>query len=592
MQRCPRCMSTLRRNGLCPRCGDLDELGARSAERGASEPGAPEPGVHERDTRSVEPDGEKRGVEVAHAHTLPSIDPLAARVEARAHTLPSIDHPPAAGTGSEAAGVAHARTLPSIDPQGFAVKTGPGAPIPVIPKPGRDDDDPLVGELVAGKFLVQGLVGAGGVGRVYRALQVDLGRLVALKLMHPEMSLEEHQKQRFHREARSASSINHPGAAAIHDFGEWQGQLYIAMELLHGESLYNVLLRDFPLPPERLVRILSQVCETLSVAHEQGIVHRDLKPENIMLVTGPDGQEQVKVVDFGLAILVGPDAEARLTREGLITGTPAYMSPEQVRGDTNIDFRSDLYALGVVLYEQLTACPPFSGETVTDLVVKHLFTDPEPPSRVNPRVTIHPAMEALALQALAKEPSERPASAAAFKETLQDALDQIQGRVKLPSRKVAPGSGDRQARAGAAGLTRRGAQEASTPGKKTQPWVLVIDLGAAAAHQDSLVVALRANHVRASGPGSLDDLDTADEAPQYDALVVDLRPDPPALLELLGARLDGGRLAGLPVVVVGPADSFEVMSRCLELGLADYVPATEIMRKLPRALRRLMRRGR
>ena len=449
--------------------------------------------------------------------------------------------------------------------------------------------DPLLGRLVADRFRVQQLVGTGGMGKVYKALQQGLERPVALKLLHNADSLEALTKKRFHREARAASRLNHPGVAAVYDFGEWEGQLYIAMEYIEGESLYQTYLRDFPLAPARLVSLLVQVCDALAAAHARGIVHRDLKPENIMVIQDDDGQEQVKVVDFGLAILVGPEAEQRFTKEGIISGTPAYMSPEQVQGG-EMDARTDLYSLGVILYEQLTAQLPFSGETATELVVKHLFSDPEPPSAKSPEAQIHPALDALVLDALAKDPEARPPSAMGFRLRLLSAGELIrtgqQGDL-LSRRKAAPGAGGRETRAAAMGIPRVSLPTPRETGE-VLPWVLVIE--PATSKVDSLTVTLRANQIRASGPGSLEDLLSRDETPAYDAVVVDLLPDAGGVLDHLAPHLDGGALSGVPLVVVGPADSFAVMSRALELGLADYVPATEVVRKLPRVLRRLWRR--
>ena len=460
-------------------------------------------------------------------------------------------------------------------------------------------EESLVGRLVADKFLVLRLAGVGGVGQVFLARQQELDRPVALKLLHHHGAINSQNRARFHREARAASRLNHPNVAAVYDFGEWNGQLYIAMEYIEGESLYHTYLRDFPLEPGRLVGLMVQVCDALAAAHARGIVHRDLKPENIMIVRegqGRDdqGHETVKLVDFGLAILLGPGAEQRLTREGIISGTPAYMSPEQIKG-AQMDARTDLYSLGVILYEQLSAQLPFSGETATELVVKHLYSDPEPPSAKNPAASIHPALEALALDALAKDPAARPPSAMDFRQRLLLAGEQIRTgqQDQPPLRKVDLGPGGRETRAGAMGIPR---VSLPTPRETNSllPWVLVLEPDGDQAtdrafETDSLIVTLRANDIRTSGPGTLADLLSHDEVLAYDAVVVDLRPDPAAALDHLAPHLEGV-LAGVPVVAVGPADTIDVMSRALELGLASYVPSADVVRKLPRLLRRLIRR--
>ena len=552
--------------------------------------------------RTLNPDGNCRVCGGDRAPTVSRPRPPGAVDDAHARTMPSMD-PPGADD-------AHARTLPSMnphDPDGLVSVDLEAEPPPLADQPEggeRPADDPLLGRLVADKFLVQRLVGTGGVGRVYRAIQQGLQRPVALKLLHHSGAIDRQTRERFHREARAASRLNHPGVAAVYDFGQWEGELYIALEFIEGESLYDTFIRDFPLAPERLVGLMVQVCDALAAAHARGIVHRDLKPENIMVIRGPEGQEQVKVVDFGLAILVGPEAEQRLTREGIISGTPAYMSPEQVKGG-EMDARTDLYSLGVILYEQLCAQLPFSAEVVTELVVKHLFADPEPPSAKNPRLQIHPALEALALEALAKDPGARPATAMDFRQRLLTAGEQIragQAHDLSPSRKATLGAGDREARAQAMGIPRA---SLSTPRETSLPWVLVIEPGPAGSNHagpyrgaaapseamSSLTVTLRANDIHASGPGTLDDLQARDEVPAYDAVVLDLGPDPSAVLDHLTPHLEQGTLASVPVVVVGPPD-MDVMSRALSLGLADYVPVTDIVRKLPKTLRRLRRRQR
>ena len=448
--------------------------------------------------------------------------------------------------------------------------------------------DPLLGQLVADKFLVSGKVGAGGIGRVYRAVQQGLERPVALKVLHPELALDDDHKQRFHREARAASRLNHPGAVTVYDFGEWQDQLYIAMEFIQGESMFDLLEAEFPFAPERMVELLGQVCQVLTVAHDQGLVHRDLKPDNIMVIH-PDAneptREQVKVVDFGLAILVGPEAEERMTQEGLITGTPAYMSPEQVRG-TEMDTRSDLYSLGVILYELLCQEIPFTGRNATDLIIKHLFNEPEPPSARVEGVTVPPALERLALHAMAKDPDHRPQTAAEFGALLQEALAQIQSsKGSLPAqRKVGLQAGDRSARADAMGLPRKDPAGDATP---TQDAARVLVLEASTGE---LTLTLRANGLNAAGPVALDQVAAWAAKQQYEAVVVHLVAPAAEALEILARSLDQGLLHQLPVVAVGPPEAFELMSRALELGLVDYLTHDKLARKLPKILRRLRRR--
>ena len=608
MPRCPHCRRTLNPNGQCRICGvvpresDAFEVPAVSGHRPPAAPG-------EGNART-RPGKDRPAPADAHARTLPSLD-RPAPADAHAHTLASLDRPTPADAHARtlpsmdrpAPGEAHAHTLASMDLCATADEVAVEMEAELPPgEPSRpsgtetcaqnSNKDPLVGHLLADKFLVQRLAGVGGVGRVYRATQVELDRPVALKLLHHRGVIDQQTAERFQREARAASRLNHPNVAAVYDFGQWEGQLYIAMEFIEGESLYHAFLRDFPFTSERLVNLMVQVCEALAAAHARGIVHRDLKPENIMIVRGDQGQEQVKLVDFGLAILVGPDAEQRLTREGIISGTPAYMSPEQAKG-AQMDTPTDLYSLGVILYEQLCAQLPFTGETATDVVIKHMFADPDPPSAKNPGANIHPALESLAMDALAKDPAARPASAMEFRRRLLSAEEQIRtGQVETAPtpRKAALDAGGRETRAAAMGIPR---SSLPTPRETAgQPWVLVMEPGAAfGPGGESLVVPLRANKIRVSGPVTVEQLLSREEAPDHDAVVVDLGPDAGAVLDLLALHLERGRLAGVPVVVVGPADDFAIMTRALELGLSDYVPASELARKLPKVLRRLRRRG-
>jgi serine/threonine-protein kinase len=446
----------------------------------------------------------------------------------------------------------------------------------------------LLGRLVAGRYQVLERIGEGGVGRVYRAVQVDLERLAAIKILHPELSNDPERKARFHREARAASRLNHPGAVLVYDHGEWEGQLFMAMEFLKGRSLFDILRQDAPLPDRRVVELLGQVCEALGVAHDQGIVHRDLKPDNVIVLPGPQQapeQERVKVVDFGMAILVGSEAEQRLTADGVIAGTPYYMSPEQCQS-RDLDGRSDIYALGVMLYEMLCGAVPFSAPSPTEVVIQHLFQDPVPPSVVRPELKIDRALEALALRALAKDPAARPQTTASFRDELLAALETAHPE-RLRRRRALLETGDRQTRARAAGLPATGGGPADEPAG-----IRLLVVESPRSFAGSVTAALRANDFAATGPLSLEQAREQLPRLQPRALVVDLGPEPERTLARLTEHLQGGRLQGTPVVVIGPGDTFELMSSALELGLAAYVPASQLVAKLPRALRRLARRKR
>ena len=281
--------------------------------------------------------------------------------------------------------------------------------------------DPLVGEIVADRYLIRGMLDQGGMGLVYRAVQLGLERQVALKLLDPSVASDQRQVDRFHREAVSASRLDHPGVAVVHDHGEWEGHLFLVMELLRGATLRQLMVHEAPLEPVRVVSLLAQVADVLTAAHDAGVVHRDLKPENIMICPGRTGTERVKVVDFGLAAILGQDDWAHAPRGRLLSGTPRYMSPEQCRG-ARVETSSDIYSLGVVLYELLCGRPPHAGDSAAQVVLGHLYGEAPVPAR-DDGAPVHAGLAALALCALAKVPAGRPASAEVFRDRLLAAVD-------------------------------------------------------------------------------------------------------------------------------------------------------------------------
>ena len=450
--------------------------------------------------------------------------------------------------------------------------------------------DALVDQLVAGQFLVEGLLGEGGMGKVYRAVQIGLERPVALKVLHGSMPDLDGGRRRFHREALAASRIRHPGAVAIYSFGEWRGQLYIAMEFLPGDSLGDVLRNEKTLPGARAARVMIQVCDVIQAAHDASVLHRDLKPDNIMLVPGTDGEDLVKVVDFGLAILT-TNEDQRLTREGLAPGTPDYMSPEQCRGP-DIDGRSDVYSLGVVLYHVLCGKVPFWGETPTDVIVQHLYHDPAPPSAMNRKVTIHPSLESLTLRALSKSPEARPQTAQEFGQELRHALALVEDEELPPEmqRKEQLVAAGRATRAAAAGLPlpeelpRRGAPPASTAPRQS---VLVVE-PEDVRFSESPTACLRAHGLSATCTKDLDNAAQLARKEGVTLVVVDLGADAAASFGRLERSV--GELTGCcPVVVVGP-DDVSMMSRAIEMGLFAYVPRATVNSKLMKTVKRAVRR--
>jgi serine/threonine protein kinase len=289
------------------------------------------------------------------------------------------------------------------------------------PKVRESTADSLVGKLLGERFQVQALLGEGGSGTIYRAEHVTLRRRVAIKVLHTELSRDDLAVERFRREATTVADIDNEHIVEIHDFGRTpDGRLYLAMELLEGETLDGVLARDKQLSVERTADILIQVGEALMEAHAIGYVHRDLRPRNIYLTQRRGKANFVKLLDFGLAKLVETDTQAPSTSLGMTFGDPRYMSPEQARGD-RIDRRADIYQLGCVAYEMLTGAPPFTGSRVFDILTKQVTEVPVPlPTR---RPGVPQWMEAGVAKMLAKDPDNRFATTSRMVEALRRGLE-------------------------------------------------------------------------------------------------------------------------------------------------------------------------
>ncbi len=297
--------------------------------------------------------------------------------------------------------------------------------------------DPLPGRVIAGNFRIDGLIGSGAMGNVYKAEQLSLGKQVAVKVLHPHLMGDEKLVGRFKREAKSASLLNHPHSIQIIDSGQDRdGTLYIAMELLTGRDLAQVIRDDFPIPLPRVVRILSQVLSALEEAHAQGVIHRDLKPSNIMLIQRRDEKDFVKVCDFGIAKATlgeGDDRAAMLTIQGLVCGTPEYMAPEQARAEP-LDGRADLYAAAVILYQMVTGDIPFRADSPMAIVSRHLVETPVPPSKRRPDLRLPKIIDDVVMRGLEKEREMRYPTAASFREVLEGVLGATSG----PATPVAP----------------------------------------------------------------------------------------------------------------------------------------------------------
>jgi eukaryotic-like serine/threonine-protein kinase len=296
---------------------------------------------------------------------------------------------------------------------------------------------PRSGQTIAGKYRLGDLVGKGGRGEVYRALQLDLDREVAVKLLSEDGG---DAGARFLRETRIAADIHHPCAVQIFDAGvDEEGRPYCAMELLEGETLAERLDRDGALDAAEAVAIVAGLCLALQVVHDKGFLHRDVKPGNIFLSRRPDGGTDPKLIDFGIAkrVAVNEEAQQRFaTLRGLgkplataldiIVGTPRYLSPEQIMGDA-LDARSDVYALAVTLYEMLAGSPPFVAENVGDLLAKIVIEPAEPLEIRAPERAIPAPLAKCVMLALSKAPEKRPASAAEFSAALWSALAEARG---------------------------------------------------------------------------------------------------------------------------------------------------------------------
>jgi serine/threonine-protein kinase len=263
--------------------------------------------------------------------------------------------------------------------------------------------DPLIGRVIDGRYRVEKQIGEGGMGVVYVISHAVLGKRMALKVLRGEMAKDADVVQRFMQEAQSATSIGHPNIIDISDFGRLpDGSVYFVMEFLDGESVSKMISRGGSIPMVTAIHTVRQIASALEAAHARGIVHRDLKPDNIYLVKQGQDDHFVKVLDFGIAKVGG--ANSKLTRTGMIFGTPHYMSPEQAAGQS-VDNRTDIYALGVIMYEMFTGKVPFDGDTFMGILSKHMFEQPLPPSQVKGAGL--GAIEDVILKALAKKQEER-----------------------------------------------------------------------------------------------------------------------------------------------------------------------------------------
>src|ERR1041384_2430860 len=297
------------------------------------------------------------------------------------------------------------------------------------PQQGPPQPDLLIGQTI-GNYLVTQKLGEGGMGSVYLAEHPSIGKKVALKVLHSEFSTDQEVTARFFHEAKAVNDIGHPNIVDIVDFGIIQAGhgreqlVYFIMEYLAGATLSQLIRSEAPLPPERALSVALQVADALAASHQKGIVHRDLKPDNIILLQRGRERDFVKLLDFGIAKLTGGSAAgSHRTRTGIVMGTPAYMSPEQCEGRDSVDRRTDVYALGIVLYEMLTGRVPFVGDGYGEILVQHLTQRPRPPSQIR-MLPAH--VEIVVLKALEKRADMRYPTMDEFMRAMSDPVGYVE----------------------------------------------------------------------------------------------------------------------------------------------------------------------
>src|SRR3954462_4896535 len=268
--------------------------------------------------------------------------------------------------------------------------------------------DPLLGRVINDRYKIIEQIGHGGMGRVYKALQAPLDRLVALKVLGAGHDRDPNFYKRFFLEASVTARLTHPNTITLYDYGRTEdGIFFIAMEFLDGRTLSQSMQAEGPLAQERVIHIAQQICRSLREAHALGIIHRDLKPADVMLLWQHDDHDCVKVLDFGLVKFFRDDnSEGDITNAGTFMGSPHYIAPEQARNQSP-DQRCDIYSLGVLLYHMLTGKVPFTAAAPVDIILKHLHDTAVPPRELRPELDIAPELEDIVLRCMAKSPADR-----------------------------------------------------------------------------------------------------------------------------------------------------------------------------------------
>ena len=299
-----------------------------------------------------------------------------------------------------------------------------------ITYPEKGDLDPLLGRTIANTYELLSIAGEGAMGKVYKAHHRTLDKPVAVKVLRKKLVNDVTVVRRFEREAQAASRLDHPNCISILGFGQEDGQdlLWMAMEFVQGRGLNTIIAEESPLPAQRVLHIFAQVCDALDEAHAAQIIHRDLKPANVICFDHRRIKDFVKVLDFGIAKVLDQEGNnTPLTREGIVCGTPAFMSPEQVQG-LPLDNRSDLFSLGIILYQTLTGKLPFLAESAVEVATKIVMETPVPPSQARSDWAYPPEFEKIVLKLLSKNREERYAHALEVKQALEECLAELKSR--------------------------------------------------------------------------------------------------------------------------------------------------------------------